>query len=147
MIEIKNFLDIKTCKQLIDFINNNFEKTKYYSGRKLINLPNFKNNLFIEKIIKQYANIKPLDRLENIELICWDELGAGHDWHVDTIYYNTTSITYLNDDYSGGCTELKKYKIKPEIGKFVMFPAEEVHRVTKLKKGKRYVLIAWYKNI
>jgi hypothetical protein len=49
MIEIKNFLDTNTCKQLINFINKNFENTKYYSGRKLINLFNFKSDLFIEK--------------------------------------------------------------------------------------------------
>lgn len=80
-----------------------------------------------------------------MELISWLK-GGFHDWHDDTIYYKYTTITYLNDNFIGGRTELKDLIIEPEVGKFIGFDASTQHKVNKLESGSRYVILAWYNN-
>ena len=54
MIEIKNFLTEKTCKDCIDFFNKNYSKTKIFRKRKKLDLLNLtKINVKIKKLILQ----------------------------------------------------------------------------------------------
>ena len=73
-------------------------------------------------------------------------IGEFHNLHDDTIFYDITTITYLNEDYEGGRTVVEGTEIKPEIGKFIEFKSNKKHLVTQLTKGERYVLLCWYKN-
>ena len=56
-------------------------------------------------------------------------------------------MTYLNDVEDGGQTNFKHYKIKikPEIGKTLIWPAEWTHAHTGeiLKDGTKYIVTGW----
>jgi len=56
-------------------------------------------------------------------------------------------MTYLNDVDNGGQTNFDHYKIKikPEIGKTLIWPAEWTHAHTGeiLKSGKKYIVTGW----
>ena len=80
-----------------------------------------------------------------MELIYWP-VGEYHDWHDDTIYYDKTTITYLNDNYEGGRTKVQNYEVVPKMGKIILFDSDKKHKVSPLLKGERYVILAWYKH-
>ena len=56
-------------------------------------------------------------------------------------------MTYLNEVKDGGYTNFNHYgvKIKPEIGKTLIWPAEwtHVHAGEVLKSGKKYIVTGW----
>jgi len=56
-------------------------------------------------------------------------------------------MTYLNDVEDGGHTSFDHYdlKIKPEIGKTLIWPAEWTHAHSGeiLKSGKKYIITGW----
>lgn len=67
-----------------------------------------------------------------------------------------TIIVYLNDDFDGGETEFPKIniKIKPEIGKVLMFYSldeksnlldESLHAGVPVKSGKKWICNKWYR--
>ena len=99
----------------------------------------------IHNIINKYIKLKPRKKLKNIELAYWP-IGESHDWHDDTIYYDVTTITYLNENYKGGITTVEDYNIKTEKGKICIFDSSKKHKVSTLEAGERFVLLAWYVN-
>lgn len=146
MIEIENFLHPNICKYLIDFFHENEKESHIFNKRKKIHLMHLNNkDPIIVNIINLYKKIKPTQVLDNIELVYWPP-GESHDWHDDTIYYDFTTITYLNDNYVGGETTVEQYKTTPKTGKILLFSSSKIHKVDLLEKGKRYVIVAWYKN-
>lgn len=56
-------------------------------------------------------------------------------------------MTYLNDVEDGGTTDFDFYKlkIKPEIGKTLIWPAEwtHAHSGSVLKSGSKYIITGW----
>jgi hypothetical protein len=147
MIEIKNFLTEKTCKDCIDFFNKNYSKTKIFRKRKKLDLLNLtKINVKIKKLIDKYSKIYPGYNISNFEILKWP-VGEYHDWHTDTIYYDKTTITYLNKDYKGGRTTVDNYTVEPETGKIILFDSGIRHKVSPLIEGERYVILVWYNLI
>ena len=84
------------------------------------------------------------------------EVGGGfHDWHfeADGIEVNNRAFVwmlYLNTVENGGMTEFiknrdEKIRIKPEVGKFVFWPAGEthLHRGSPDLKETKYILTGW----
>ena len=140
---INNFLTKKECEDLIEkfkSLNGNYTS---YKKRYLINLNNWpKEELFVN-IIKKFK--KDDIKINNLEIVFWP-IGESHEWHDDTIYYDVTTITYLNEDYDGGRTIVEDVEIKPETGKYVEFNSNKKHMVTELISGERFVLLCWYKN-
>ena len=77
--------------------------------------------------------------------------------HFSTVHSERTSLntlhrlfafmTYLNDVEDGGETHFThyKFKIKPEIGKTLIWPAEWTHAHTGeiLKSGTKYIITGW----
>ena len=77
--------------------------------------------------------------------------------HFSTVHSERTSLntlhrlfafmTYLNDVEDGGETHFThyKFKIKPEIGKTIIWPAEWTHAHTGeiLKSGTKYIVTGW----
>ena len=146
MIEIASFLTPKTCSYLINFFKKNTNAAKSFKKRFTIPLLNLNSSdIKIKNIIKKYKAIRPNQSLINIELIYWP-IGEYHDWHDDTIYYDYTTITYLNEGYKGGVTTVEKYIIKPKTGKICLFSSTKKHKVSTLEDGERYVILAWYKK-
>jgi len=143
MKEINNFLSKKECEDLIKkfkSLNGNYTQ---YKKRYLIDINNWpKEQLFVD-IIKKYE-IKDI-KINCIQIIFWP-IGESHGWHDDTIYYDITTITYLNEGYEGGRTIVENVEIKPETGKYVEFNSNRKHMVTELISGERFVLLCWYRN-
>jgi hypothetical protein len=56
-------------------------------------------------------------------------------------------MTYLNNVDDGGTTDFEYYdiKVKPEIGKTLIWPAEwtHAHRGSILKSGSKYIITGW----
>lgn len=60
-----------------------------------------------------------------------------------------TSVTFLNEDFEGGCLEIydneKIIKIEPKKGKTVFFQGSKMyHRVLPVKNGKRYTMVTFW---
>jgi len=67
--------------------------------------------------------------------------------HVPTMHRVFAWMTYLNDVDDGGETYFEHYdlKIKPEIGKTLIWPAEwtHAHKGEVLKSGLKYIVTGW----
>ena len=143
MFQIKKFLHPNICKYIIDYINSNIDNSRLWNERKIIPVNENVDDPIIKNLHDLYVSLRPKEKLVNMELISWVK-GGSHDWHDDTIYYKYTTITYLNENFTGGRTELKDLIIEPEVGKFIGFDASTLHKVNKLESGSRYVILAWY---
>ena len=66
---------------------------------------------------------------------------------LDSLHRVFAWMTYLNDVEDGGKTDFKHYdiKIKPEIGKTLIWPAEwtHAHSGEVLKSGVKYIITGW----
>tara|TARA_R100001086_G_C11685296_1_gene216963 strand:+ start:61 stop:510 length:450 start_codon:yes stop_codon:yes gene_type:complete len=144
IIEIDKFLTKEICNYCINFFENNSNHWQHFNKRQKIQLQNLLNkNLEINRLYIKYMKLYPNHKLKNIEIIKWPA-GEYHDWHDDKIYYNKTTITYLNEDYEGGRTTVENYTVEPKIGKIIFFDADKKHRVSMVTRGPRYVMLAWY---
>ena len=103
---------------------------------EMFGLPGLKN-------LNQYFKIY---NISNFEILKWP-VGEYHDWHTDTIYYDKTTITYLNKGYKGGRTTVDNYTVEPETGKIILFDSGIRHKVSPLIEGERYVILVWYNLI
>lgn len=56
-----------------------------------------------------------------------------------------TMVCYLNDDFTGGGTYFPNadYRVKPEQGMAVLFPADYLHQADTVQEGMKYIAIAW----
>ena len=145
MTEIDDFLNQNICKYLVDYFKNNVDKSQVFNKRYKILLDKINDDNVILNIVKLYKNLRPQQILKNIELIKCPK-GESMDWHTDTAFYDITSITYLNQDYKGGSTYVEDYCVKSQTGKIILFDSSKKHKVTELKEGSRFVLLAWYSN-
>jgi hypothetical protein len=140
---IKNFLTNEECKNLINkfkFLNGNYT---IYGKRYLINFDQFLNDPLFVDIVKKFK--REDIKIKCMQIVFWP-VGESHNWHDDTIYYDITTITYLNDSYEGGRTIVENIEIEPEVGKYIEFNSNKMHMVTELISGERFVLLCWYKN-
>ena len=86
--------------------------------------------------------------IECAQIVKWD-VGCNQSFHFDDArdYTKLVSLTYLNDNFSGGCTVLKDMdlSVKPETGKTLYFYGKEYeHGVTEVSGSIRYTLALWY---
>jgi len=68
-------------------------------------------------------------------------------WHSDGAYKRkptevskVTFIIYLNDDFEGGSTDFKAFKVQPKIGSALVFPHKIVHQGSATTRGTKYVI-------
>ena len=57
------------------------------------------------------------------------------------------SITYLNDNFSGGETYLvDDLIVRPKRGRVIAFDGQQyLHGVNRVRSGDRYTIAIWYK--
>jgi hypothetical protein len=84
-----------------------------------------------------------------------ESAGGFYKWHIETSGPEVNNrafvwMLYLNTVEKGGCTEFlrnkdEKIRIKPEIGKFVFWPAGEthLHRSSPDLQETKYILTGW----
>jgi len=122
----------------------------------------------LETLLKSYVGLANLETgwnftVTNMEPIQFGEYKTKHfyDWHRD-ININpgvphrklSVSVNLSNPkDYEGGNLEFKDYwgneVLKPVNqmrlqGTIIVFPSALFHRVTPVKRGRRYSLVQWY---
>ena len=78
----------------------------------------------------------------------YNQMSGFYNWHVDDTPLQKRYIVYmwyLNDVEEGGETEFRDFKIKPERGKLVMFPAtwEWPHRANAPITSAKYICTGW----
>jgi predicted 2-oxoglutarate/Fe(II)-dependent dioxygenase YbiX len=112
----------------------------------------------IEIIASFYKEPGPLYS-DTVQLVKWHE-GQSLPAHIDnshpdgspnsTPWRKYASIVYLNDNYEGGELYIRplRLRIPPKKGLLVAFRANASHEhgVTKVFRGARYTMPAWYTN-
>jgi hypothetical protein len=156
IIILDDILTEDECKNLIDIYQKNKENTHTHGNPTFYPL-NIKNILAgkdialeaakrIEKITNKYYNLNIIDWCEIVKWPC----NSWQSYHLDTASKETslTSITYLNENFDGGCTIMHDgTKVKPKTGRTVIFDGNKyIHGVEPILKGERYTLPIWYKN-
>lgn len=84
------------------------------------------------------------------EVVKWPE-GSYTGMHLDKADEKTvvSSVTYLNDDFSGGTTIFEDlFEVKPKIGRTIFFHGVQYrHGVSAVTRGQRYTLPVWYNRV
>jgi Rps23 Pro-64 3,4-dihydroxylase Tpa1-like proline 4-hydroxylase len=152
---IKNFVDPKDAKLLIDFmdklkLNNKLSNERKDNTYRIYNSTEKIVIDFIKKYSKKFINGKNLYVTENI--ISFYEQGSFMVPHIDApneVEFVSTVI-YLNDDYTGGELSFPEiengYFYTPEKYELVSFPTAYLHGVNLVKSGKRYIITIGYTN-
>lgn len=106
------------------------------------NLPKSYQNYFYELLKKKYYVDEKITKYD---------LNDSYGWHVDfTIEsYGTrclSTITYLNDDYSGGETEFFNKIIKPKKGNTLIFPSFWLfpHKGSSISSGIKLIYVCHF---
>ena len=125
--------------------------------------PKFKIfNQYVKELHKcylDYQNQWPFLKsiFKNIDIPPFNIQKYGPGDHFATIHSERTSLnclhrlfafmTYLNDVNDGGKTNFSHYglKVKPEVGKTLIWPAEwtHAHAGEVLKSGTKYIITGW----
>ena len=135
-----NFLSIEECNNYINYFNNNKNKINKYRDTFVLKM----NDVLLLNKLKDEFKIDKLQNPDNLEIVQWPK-DSFMRLHYDT-GDSLAFIIYLNEDYRGGETIIDNLKIKPKIGKIVIFSNGQLeHKVNKIKEGTRYTLIGWYK--
>ena len=133
-------------------IKNNFQLDKNSKISKKI------KNLVVEKIISD-ALIKSftLPCLIHGVMLTKSLEGNGYGMHIDNPYMpsgrSDLSFTlFLNDpeDYEGGslCIQTinETKQIKLSAGEMIIYPSTQLHSVSQVKKGERFVCVGWIQS-
>lgn len=118
--------------------------------------------IYIEKLFECYLDYKKqwpfLDNnFKNVDIPSFNIQKYEEGGHFSFMHCERSTIqsmhrifawmTYLNDVQEGGDTYFKHFdlKIKPEVGKTLIWPAEwtHAHRGEVLKKGSKYIVTGW----
>jgi len=139
--------------------NNRNSKVSFLKNNSIL------DNVFINILEQHNKQAKwnfALHDLEPLQYTVYD-INDHYDWHIDshTKPYNNGLIRKisftlcLNEDYAGGEFEISSPNPKPEkhtntifkdkftLGTFISFPSFVWHRVNKVTKGTRKVLVGW----
>jgi len=152
---IDEFFSNEICDDLISYFENNKNLHEIHRDTKLITL--FEKDEFQEKKFnflfdKINEHIKNLNNCEitYLHLVKWFD-DSSQNLHYDKIYDEVlfSSISYLNDQYTGGQTFFEEgTTFKPKKGRMLFFDGTcYKHGVTPVKNGPRYTLASWYKRI
>lgn len=61
-------------------------------------------------------------------------------WHENGIGSRLTFLVYLNDDFCGGETDFREFKIAPQTGSALLFQHDTWHAGAEVVQGVKYVL-------
>lgn len=61
-------------------------------------------------------------------------------WREDGQVSQLTFLVYLNDGFSGGCTDFREFVVQPEAGTALLFLHDTWHEGAALVEGTKYVL-------
>ena len=98
-------------------------------------------NTFLQKTHIGHFNVQKYTPGDHFSLVHSERTGLGF------LHRIFAWMTYLNNVDDGGTTNFEYYdiKVKPEIGKTLIWPAEWTHAHTGsvLKSGTKYIITGW----
>jgi prolyl 4-hydroxylase len=139
-----DLLNKEEMNNLINFYNDNLKYViKFRDTFPLVINNNFLN---LQNKINDFLKIYLIDWWQ---IVHWP-LGSYQNLHFDKTINSTplTSISYLNNDFTGGETFFEDQTIiHPKLGRTLLFNGQEYkHGVKQVLTGNRYTLAIWYKN-
>lgn len=155
IIILDDVLNSDECNNLIEIYQKNKQNASIHGDPKIypIEINNFltdesyalKISNKIENIAKKYFDLNVIDWCQIVRWPC----DSWQNYHIDRASEKTTltSITYLNENFDGGCTIMHDgTKVKPKTGRTIIFDGNKyIHGVDPILKGERYTLPIWYK--
>lgn len=118
-----------------------YQKVSKYLGDQIRKHEDFYNVNLIEKTSQYYFS--------------WYRENHYYDWHIDNypcagVYADMSMTIFLNDDYDGGELVIKvgdcETSHKPKPGTAVMYNTGLWHKVNKVTRGDRKVIILWIES-
>ena len=61
-------------------------------------------------------------------------------WHEDGLTSQLTLLVYLNDGFTGGDTDFRDFRVKPDTGAALLFIHDTWHEGAAIESGTKYVL-------
>ena len=148
---LDNVLSENECTELIRFYKK-IGHTKQHEDTFVLSLtPNMEAAQSVLKIVNSFLDFSAYKiDIGWCEIVEWPEKSFQPE-HYDITNPDTsfTSITYLNDSYTGGKTFfVDDIEVIPKIGRTVYFDGLYYkHGVTQIDQGIRYTLPIWYRRI
>ena len=138
----ENFLSEDYCNQLIDYYQQNSQKSYQYRDTFPLTVPRIaKVTDHLLSLCSEYGVRSKTDLCQIVRWPVGSEQVPHHDLYIDTF----ASIVYLNDDYEGGKTCFEDREIVPKTGTMIFFTgSKDLHWVEKIKKSERYTLAHWF---
>lgn len=148
ILVLDNVLTDTDCSDLIGFYQTVGPSHDYRSTKVRPLRPGQGVDTYVAKIVRAFNEFSRFSiGISWCEIVEWPK-NASHALHVDKTdpVAAFTSITYLNSDYTGGCTYFKNdLSITPKTGRTIYFDGlYYVHGVTTVETGTRYTLPIWY---
>ena len=150
---LDDILSKNECDELIELHNTNYSN-HVWEGSEPLPLYNWQDYWFFsEKILKVESSVNNLLHekvaVDWCAIVRWP-INSRQNLHYDHAADSTvfTSITYLNDNYSGGNTFIHNdISVIPKTGRSVSFDGKHYyHGVSPVEKNIRYTLAIWYKK-
>lgn len=171
ILRYDNILDAETCQQIYDTVlllskvTTPGTQLPWFEGESWqwwrIANPTLKKKIadyktLIEQLVSQHFNQQLY--CEFTDLVLW-KTGQSMDRHRDDGYkindplqYRVvSSVTYINDNFTGGETFIQTehgydYISKPKVGSFVAYLStdENAHGVNKILSGNRLTMPTWF---
>lgn len=150
MLTEKVIFTEEECKYLISIAGDNYKPLKYFKQPEVqIKLDQYTSNF----LLSRFADFKISAMPNKIKILKYSE-GVHFNLHIDSDGKDgriRTVITQLSngDSYSGGDLEIINnsdfYKVSRQIGNSVIFSPSSPHKVSKIEKGLRYIMVFWLK--
>ena len=146
---LDDVLHEEECNMLIKFYKE-LGPTKQYRDTGVLSLqPDMIINHTVAKIVSAFNNFSTSKvDISWCEIVEWPEK-SFQSAHIDNTdpSISFTSITYLNNTYSGGNTFfVNDIEVLPKVGRTIYFDGMFYkHGVTQVENGVRYTLPIWYK--
>jgi len=155
---LDDVLTSEECSELIKVYKDNKEYTLIHGTPETypLHMQDIqKNKDIVDNAVKKITSTinefigNKLDPI-TIAVVRWPE-NSSQDYHIDIttngIVYELSSILYLNNDFSGGCLQMKDgTKVRPITGRLVVFDGRKyMHSVETVQNNDRYTLPIWYK--
>tara|TARA_B100000287_G_C20235925_1_gene624116 strand:+ start:110 stop:604 length:495 start_codon:yes stop_codon:yes gene_type:complete len=150
----EEFLSKEECKNFIEYYLAHKSSIEYYSNYQsstfILNIfPTYKKNkIFSETVDRVSQRCKSFDSnisLQDLQIVKWPRASfmKPHLDHIpDDIF---AAMIYLNDDFTGGYTCFEHLKVKPEVGKMIIFSNTQYrHYVSEVNSGMRYTFAFWF---
>jgi len=153
-----NFLSKKDCKEIIKFHKEWFARElpsqvkKYHNQTEILNIEGLMCwskvlRQFYSKLIETIRKYNKKLYISHSEIVRWPT-NVEQEAHYDFDFNPYTCIMYLNHDYEGGQTFIKKELIQPKTGRMILFKGNKIkHGVCKITKGVRYTIPVWWDSL